>query len=1051
MDAYGNALITVTHRALLNRKATHEDESDHQLGGHGDGPSSVSRGGGGGGERKAAHMSSSNINDLGNDVGGGWGHSDRSSHSDSNVGGDFLSIRTDVRRLRISCCDVWREAMRMRFLWQTVNPLQAMAHATVFCCLDSEGVLSENEPSPEHVVFFDKDSQPEMLSLIHDPDSQNGMVFEGQWKQHIDSLKPIGLNALLTSQTCSARARQIAARSQEEFDDDDDENGKVCLCALSNEIGFNLEATRHQYFPVTLANVSGVLLQSDHHHQQHHVGVAAAVATRKKPKAIKAVELCMSSFVFRNVYRPRTGYQIMSKGDLHLVLAHCSEAWNGNALIPLTELRRNRLLEIFQQWHHLDEQCVAFSYVPVVPSARTNEIVRNVAEAGGIVSWLHNEAISATGSKPTLLPALSSPYDDDDDDHDATEANEAAATAAKTAAARFSDDDDNDDDDDDDDDEQALFVVSSEPCAPPPGVPAPLEPSSSFEQKRVTWASDLDDGAQQQQQQRQQLLDEELNNDDEASLVDEQIFVGMIAIRDQPKDEAVELVASVMNAGIRFVYFSPHDARKTMAFGTKIGLWTDFNVYITLRDPGANESIEQYQGPSKLPVGVSSVRDHLVEVDNVPLLVSLFADSDTASICEMLRIYQENGEVIFCMGSSLKPANALAFLQANVAASFNPTPRESCAFSGGVNMRHKQHNASSRSGSDDATKKNSSKHAYEQSFEFALSVALTSLPTALQFPACAKLTDFKVLIHQARGFVQNAKLAAWFACANFAALFCLMATSTMLDMPPLFTGYQLLWLIWLVIPALSLALLSQPYTHDIEKRLSAKNGVHLDTRCRYVVYFALRFLPSCAFIMVLFAMLLNAAVPDAHDWTREYYWRGVRASAADGVRWTGAARADLRETLAFIQHYCLFVWVYIMAWLSFSFTTRNFTPFGAVHRCLRCCFARCRRCCGRNACSRLDIRRASSPCRNGTWLAVCAACCLVQLLIFLCSVRFDVRSVPFVDAVPALWWSVPALAWPAVTLLVDDICKYHDFKFDNGNQVKSRFLFDCVLGMHSPK
>jgi hypothetical protein len=46
-----------------------------------------------------------------------------------------------------------------------------------------------------------------------------------------------------------------------------------------------------------------------------------------------------------------------------------------------------------------------------------------------------------------------------------------------------------------------------------------------------------------------------------------------------------------------------------------------------------------------LPVGISNVRPHLQQVDNVPLLVSLFTDCEHASTREMLNIMQDYGEV----------------------------------------------------------------------------------------------------------------------------------------------------------------------------------------------------------------------------------------------------------------------------------------------------------------------------------------------------------------------------------------------------------------------
>ncbi len=68
--------------------------------------------------------------------------------------------------------------------------------------------------------------------------------------------------------------------------------------------------------------------------------------------------------------------------------------------------------------------------------------------------------------------------------------------------------------------------------------------------------------------------------------------------------------------------------------------------------------------------GVSSVRQHLRDIDDVPLLVSLFADASSATAEEMLRILQENGGVVCVLGSPLHGENTRLFQQADVAVAF---------------------------------------------------------------------------------------------------------------------------------------------------------------------------------------------------------------------------------------------------------------------------------------------------------------------------------------------------------------------------------------------
>ena len=68
---------------------------------------------------------------------------------------------------------------------------------------------------------------------------------------------------------------------------------------------------------------------------------------------------------------------------------------------------------------------------------------------------------------------------------------------------------------------------------------------------------------------------------------------------------------------------------------------------------------------AKLPIGIEQVRPHLENVDNVPLLVSLFTDCTAENTREMIHIMQDYGEVTLLMGSVCNSDNKAVFLQAD--------------------------------------------------------------------------------------------------------------------------------------------------------------------------------------------------------------------------------------------------------------------------------------------------------------------------------------------------------------------------------------------------
>lgn len=75
---------------------------------------------------------------------------------------------------------------------------------------------------------------------------------------------------------------------------------------------------------------------------------------------------------------------------------------------------------------------------------------------------------------------------------------------------------------------------------------------------------------------------------------------------------------------------------------------------------------------AKLPRGIENIQPHLENVDNVPLLVSLFTDCSAEATREMLGIMQTYGEIVVCIGSSASNANAEIFLQADCGIGVEP-------------------------------------------------------------------------------------------------------------------------------------------------------------------------------------------------------------------------------------------------------------------------------------------------------------------------------------------------------------------------------------------
>lgn len=81
---------------------------------------------------------------------------------------------------------------------------------------------------------------------------------------------------------------------------------------------------------------------------------------------------------------------------------------------------------------------------------------------------------------------------------------------------------------------------------------------------------------------------------------------------------------------------------------------------------------------AQLPRGIEKIIPHLENVDNVPLLVSLFTDCSAEATREMLKIMQSYGEVVVCLGSSANATNVEIFLQADLSVGIEPLYPQVC-------------------------------------------------------------------------------------------------------------------------------------------------------------------------------------------------------------------------------------------------------------------------------------------------------------------------------------------------------------------------------------
>jgi magnesium-transporting ATPase (P-type) len=439
-----------------------------------------------------------------------------------------------------------------------------------------------------------------------------------------------------------------------------------------------------------------------------------------------------------------------------------------------------------------------------------------------------------------------------------------------------------------------------------------------------------------------------------------------------------------------------------MAVAKQFGLDTDWNVCILLAEPEKGEldkGAARTHGTSKLPRGVSAIRQHLKSVDNVPLLVSLFAECDHDNMAEMIRIYKENGETVCVLGSSLRVDNIPIFTEADVAMSLDPLPFRQCAYDhGGVACRPHEHGK----GSD-----------YLKYTAFAASREISTLPCAYRFDAHSSLFEVGVLVAQGRKLLSNLRQALAFALCAHSAHFLLLFALNLANVPPILTMYHNLWLCWVILPLLTLPMLFSPRDGALMSSIASKNDKALfEDRMRWGLYFVAQFVPSVSVYIAIFLWIVHETSGFGEAVLTSYYWDLTSNELADDN--------NFRTALLKSQNYALVAWVWFLAVHSMTMVHRNLSL------------------------------RAYNPFTNKLWAACAAGAVLLQIMFCAISVSSsEDSSVRYTSIDPYIY--IIVAVWPLFVIAITELTKAHDRRTVDRQQRKARLEFDTKLGMHSPK
>ncbi|XP_040885339.1 transmembrane protein 94-like [Toxotes jaculatrix] len=325
--------------------------------------------------------------------------------------------------------------------------------------------------------------------------------------------------------------------------------------------------------------------------------------------------------------------------------------------------------------------------------------------------------------------------------------------------------------------------------APGPSLFSGVElPSTKYNSCRNSWSSD-------------EGIGEGVEREDCVQALSGQIFMGMVSSQFQARLDTVRLIDALVTACIRFVYFSMEDELRSKA---------------------------------KLPRGIHQVRPHLKNIDNVPLLVPLFTDCTPDTMCEMMKIMQENREVTCCLGSSANFCNSRLFLQSDISIALDPLYPSQCSWEtfgyatgGGFN--------------GDA----------EGLSPLRLSGQLNSLGCSVTFHQGESVSMVK-LIEQARHTTYGIRKCFLFLLQCQLSLVIIQFLACLAQLPPPMNTTDILWLSCFSCPLLSVSLLGKPPDTSV---MAVATGKNLDfiprkTQNYFLGCFLLKFaLTVCAYLL----------------------------------------------------------------------------------------------------------------------------------------------------------------------------------------------------------
>ena len=482
---------------------------------------------------------------------------------------------------------------------------------------------------------------------------------------------------------------------------------------------------------------------------------------------------------------------------------------------------------------------------------------------------------------------------------------------------------------------------------------------------------------------------------------------------------------------------SNSDALRTMCAGPAPALADE--------DDGAAGAVP-WMEHSRLPECVEEIRDHITNVDNVPLLVSLFTNVSPQPTREMVAIMQENDEVVCVVASARSATEQMG--SRRFAVNSESAGRRAVVDIGHCLAIDQADVAIARAGAaniaESARDAAGGAPARLAAAAGTLSARLNTLTCAVEIQHSSHPRLLVDLAREARQISLNVQQALALAVVSQMAVGLLLVLCALLALPPPLTISDVLWLLCVQVPILATSHIVVPPRAGLAELMPVKrSGSDARTTIESLLWGALRIVPIVIALLVLWVFALTQAVLPSTDSDASASAAGLSLSraTADLMGVWGAstaanrgARDALRSsaTLAAPRSYMLCAFVLIAIALSVG---------------------------GLGGQRRTQSALRSLPHRSAAWVRAVALVVALQLahwfaraVLHSLAAGVALRTT-LVGEAPHAWWGYGVVALAALPTAIvgsEELHKLRERKSERLAQMQRRQTFDCRLGLWSP-